>query len=96
VLLTGLGLLPRLGLRERLSVLYLPFRRGLRLAERGEMERRLEGDLDSGLGLEASEYGDLVRGLPRDGDGDLEGIVVLMLKLQRNANATRDEAAGIF
>jgi hypothetical protein len=55
VLLTGLGLLPRLGLRERLSVLYLPLRRGLRLTERGEIERRLEGDLDSGLGLEMSE-----------------------------------------
>jgi hypothetical protein len=55
VLLTGLGLLPRLGLRERLSVLYLPLRRGLRLTERGEMERRREGDLDSGLGLETSE-----------------------------------------
>lgn len=78
VLLTGLGLLPRLGLRVRLSVLYLPFRRGLRLTERGEMERRREGDRDSGLGLEASENGDRVRGLPRD--GDLEGMVALVLK----------------
>jgi hypothetical protein len=77
VLLIGLGLLPRLTLRERLSLLYLPFRRGLRLAERGEMERRLEIDLDSGLPSEASEYGDRVRGLPRD--GDLEGMVALML-----------------
>jgi hypothetical protein len=79
VLLIGLGLLPRLGLRERLSVLYLPFRRGLRLIERGEMERRLERDLESGLALETSEYGDRVRGLPRD--GDLEGMIMLMLKL---------------
>lgn len=75
----GLGLLPRLGLRERLSDLNLPFRRGLRLTERGEMERRREGDLDSGLALETSENGDRVRGLPRAGDGDLEGIVALML-----------------
>ena len=83
MLLTGLGLLPRLGLglRERLSVLYLPFLRGLRLAERGEMERRRSGDCDSGLGLEASEYGDRVRGLPRGGDGDLDGMIVVALVL---------------
>lgn len=77
MLLIGLGLLPRLALRERLSLLYLPFRRGLRLAERGEIERRLERDLESGLAFEASEYGDRVLGLPRD--GDLDGMVALML-----------------
>ena len=73
VLLIGLGLLPRLALR--LSLLYLPFLRGLRLTERGEIERRgLEGDLESGLPLETSEYGDRERGRPRGGEGDLEGI----------------------
>jgi hypothetical protein len=45
------------------------------------MERRLERDLESGLAMEASEYGDRERvrvlALPRD--GDLEGMVVLML-----------------
>lgn len=52
MLRTGLGLLARLALRERLSVLYLPFRRGgLRDGDLGEMERRREGDLDSGLAL---------------------------------------------
>ena len=38
------------------------------------MERR--GDLESGLPLEASEYGDRVRGLPLTDDGDLEGIIM--------------------
>ena len=76
VLLIGLGLLPRLALR--LSLLYLPFLRGLRLRERGEMERRgLEGDLESGLPFETSEYGDRVRGRPRGGEGDLEGIFTM-------------------
>jgi len=52
VLLIGLGLLPRLILR--LSLLYLPFLRGLRLCDRGEIVRRgLERDLE--LGLEWSE-----------------------------------------
>ncbi len=76
VLLIGLGDLPRLALR--LSLLYLPFLRGLRLGERGEMERRgLDADRDSCL--EASEYGDRDRdrGLPRGGDGDLDGILEL-------------------
>jgi hypothetical protein len=51
VLLIGLGDLPRLTLR--LSLLYLPFLRGVRLAERGEIVRRsLEGDLESGLSSE--------------------------------------------
>jgi hypothetical protein len=78
VLLTGLGLLPRLALR--LSLLYLPFLRGLRLGERGEIERRgLEGDLESGLPFEASEYGDRVRGRPRGGEGDLDGIFAMKL-----------------
>lgn len=46
MLLTGLRLLPRLTLR--LSLLYLPFLRGLRLRERGEIVRRgLERDLVS-------------------------------------------------
>jgi hypothetical protein len=60
VLLTGLGLLPRLILR--LSLLYLPFLLGLRLADLGEIVRR------------ASEYGERVCGLPLDGDldGDLD------------------------
>jgi hypothetical protein len=50
VLLIGLGLLPRL---LRLSLLYRPFLGGVRLSERGEIERRgLEGDLDSGLSSE--------------------------------------------
>ena len=83
VLLIGLGLLPRLGLRERLSVLVLPFRRGLRLGER-EMERRLEGDLDSGLALAVSEFGERVRGRPRDGDLEVMAAVVL-----RNRNEAR-------
>ena len=75
MLLIGLGLLPRL--RLRLSLLYLPFRRGLRLTERGEMERRgLERDLEAGLPPGASEYGERVRTRPRD--GDLEGMVALM------------------
>lgn len=47
VLLTGLTL--RLRLRLRVSLLYLPFLRGLRLKERGEIVRRgLDGDLESG------------------------------------------------
>jgi hypothetical protein len=60
VLLIGLGLLPRLTLR--LSLLYLPFLLGLRLADLGEIERR------------ASEYGDRVWGRPLEGDlvGDLD------------------------
>lgn len=54
VLLIGLGLLSRLLLRLRDSLLYLPFLRGLRLGERGDTVRRgLEGDLESGR--EASE-----------------------------------------
>ena len=70
MLLTGLGLLPRLTLR--LSLLYLPFLRGLLLIERGEIVRRgLDGDRD-GLSCETSEYGERVRGRPRE--GDLEGI----------------------
>ena len=64
MLLTGLGVLPRLTLR--LPLLYLPFRLGVRLGERGEIVRRsLEGDLESGA---SSEYGDRVRGRPRDGE----------------------------
>lgn len=44
---TGLRL--RLRLRLRVSLLYLPFLRGLRLKERGETVRRgLDGDLESG------------------------------------------------
>jgi hypothetical protein len=73
VLLIGLGDLPRLMLR--LALLYLPFLRGVRLGERGEIVRRgLEGDLDIVSGL-SSEYGDLVRGRPRE--GDREGILKL-------------------
>ena len=79
VLLIGLGLLPRLALR--LSLLYLPFLRGLRLTERGEIERRgLEGDLESGLPFETSEYGDRVRGRPRGGEGDLDGIFAMKVE----------------
>jgi hypothetical protein len=65
VLLVGLGLLPRLTLRD--SLRYLPFRRGLRLVDLGETVRR------------TSEYGERVCGLPLesdlplDGDLDLEG-----------------------
>jgi len=78
VLLTGLALLPRLGLR--LSLLYLPFLLGVRLEERGEIERRgLEGDLEIGFwSMEASEYGERERPLPRD--GDREGITVVLLR----------------
>lgn len=47
LLTTGLRL--RLRLRLRVSLLYLPFLRGLRLKERGETVRRgLDGDLESG------------------------------------------------
>lgn len=53
----------RLALRSR------PFLRGLRLKERGETVRRgLEKDPERCRSLEASEYGDLVRGRPRAGD----------------------------
>jgi hypothetical protein len=72
VLLIGLGDLPRL---LRLSLLYRPFLRGVRLGERGEIVRRsLEGDLESGL---SSEYGDRVRGRPRV--GDREGMLTMEL-----------------
>jgi hypothetical protein len=72
VLRIGLGLRPRL---LRLSLLYRPFLRGVRLGERGEIVRRsLEGDLESGL---SSEYGDLVRGRPRV--GEREGILTVEL-----------------
>jgi len=73
VLRRGLGLRPRLTLR--LGLRYLPFLLGVRLGERerGEIVRRgLETDLDGGLLSEASEYGDRVRGRPRE--GDLDGI----------------------
>jgi hypothetical protein len=53
VLLTGLGLRPRLTLR--LSLLYLPFRRGVRLADRVGERRGLEGDRDTGLSMEVLE-----------------------------------------
>lgn len=77
MLLIGLGLLPRLPLRLRLSLLYLPFLRGFGLNERGEIDRRgLDGDLEPGLLCEASEYGDLVRGRPLE--GDLERILVIV------------------
>lgn len=73
MLLSGLGDLPRLTLR--LSLLYRPFLRGVRLEERGEIVRRgLEMDLDLDSGL-SSEYGDRVRGRPREGDRD--GILKL-------------------
>lgn len=76
VLLIGLGVLPRLTLR--VSLLYLPFRRGVRLAERGEIVRRaLERFLESGL---SSEYGDRLRGRPRS--EDREGILRLALELE--------------
>lgn len=72
MLLIGLGVLPRLTLR--VSLLYLPFRRGVRLGERGEIVRRArEGVRESGL---SSEYGDRVRGRPRS--GDREGILLKM------------------
>jgi hypothetical protein len=90
VLLIGLGLLPRLALR--LSLLYLPFLRGLRLTERGEIERRgLEGDLESGLPFETSEYGDRVRGRPRGGEGDLEGIFAMKLEELEECEVARVE-----
>lgn len=74
MLLIGLGVLPRLTLR--VSLLYRPFLRGVRFEERGEIVRRsLEGDLDSGL---SSEYGDRVRGRPRE--GDREGILTSELR----------------
>jgi len=79
VLLTGLGLLPRLTLR--LSLLYLPLRRGLLLIDRGVIERRgLDGDRESPRPLETSEYGERVRTRPR---GDSEAIVVLVMKQYR-------------
>ena len=92
VLLIGLGLLPRLALR--LSLLYLPFLRGLRLTERGEIERRgLEGDLESGLPFETSEYGDRdrVRGRPRGGEGDLDGIFAMKLEELEECEVARVE-----
>ncbi len=76
MLLTGLGVLPRLTLR--LSLLYLPLRRGLLLTERGVIERRgLETDRESPLPLETSEYGERLRARPR---GDTEAMVALVLK----------------
>ena len=73
VLRTGLGLLPRLALR--LLLLYLPFRRGVRLSDRGETVRRgLDGDLELFLSTETSEYGERLRPRPLDGDRDLEGM----------------------
>jgi hypothetical protein len=79
VLLIWPGLLPRLTLR--LSLLYLPFLRGLRLIERGEIVRRgLDGDRESGL---SSECGERVRGRPRD--GDREGILQQSCKNAANA-----------
>jgi hypothetical protein len=74
----GLGLLPRLILRLRLSVLNLSFllelRLRLRLGERGVIERRAgERDLETCLPLGTSEYGDRVRTRPLD--DDLEGMV---------------------
>ncbi len=66
----------------RVSLLYLPppFRRGVRLEERGEIVRRgRERDLDLESRRETSEYGERVRGRPRTGvrDRDLEGMFVV-------------------
>lgn len=52
------------------------------------MERRLDGDLDSGLALETSEYGDRVRTLPRD--GDLEGMIAMMLSCEECDRVERE------
>lgn len=72
----GLALRSRLALRLRLSLWNLPFLRGLRLGDRDEIERwGLEGDLESGLPFERSEYGDLVRVRPRD--DDLDGMFTI-------------------
>lgn len=80
MLLIGLGLLPRLALRLRLSLLYLPFLRGLRLGDRGEIERLgLEGDLEIDLPFEATEYGERVRTRPREGDLDLDDMLATLL-----------------
>lgn len=85
VLLTGLGLLPRLALR--LSLLYLPLRRGLLLTDRGVIERRgLEADRDSPLPFETSEYGERLRARPR---GDSEAMVVLVLRECRELDEAR-------
>ena len=67
----------------RVSLLYLPppFRRGVRLEERGEIVRRgREGDLDRESRRDTSEYGERVRGRPRTGvrDLDREGMVVVV------------------
>ena len=79
MLLTGLGDLSWLALR--LSLLYRPFLRGVRLGERGEIVRRgLETDLGLESGL-SSRYGDRVRGRPRE--GDREDIFELELWLSR-------------
>lgn len=90
MLLAGLELLPRLALRLRLSLLYLPFLRGLRLWDRGEIERRgRDGDLEIGLPLEASEYGDLVCVRPRD--GDLDGIVATLVEESKSRSRVDGE-----
>lgn len=90
MLLTGLGLLPRLTLR--LSLLYLPLRRGLLLADRGVIERRgLERDREPSLPLETSEYGERVRTRPR---GDSEAIVGLVLKGCGEADRVRWKTRG--
>lgn len=81
MLLIGLGLRPRLMLRVSLLYLPPPFRRGVRLAERGEIVRRgREGDLDLESRRETSEYGERVRGRPRTGvrDLDREGMAVVV------------------
>lgn len=83
MLLIGLGLLPRLTLR--LSLLYLPLRRGLLLTDRGVIERRgLEADREFPLPLDTSEYSERLRARPR---GDSEAMVVLMLKECRGARS---------
>jgi hypothetical protein len=57
------------------------------------MERRSEGDLDSALGLDASENGDRVRGRPRD--SDLEGMVALTLECRECVASERGEREAL-
>ena len=92
MLLIGLGDLSRLTLR--LSLLYRPFLRAVRLEERGEILRRgLELDLDLELGL-SSENGDRVRGRPREGDreGILEFECRVCLKEDARIREFREDA----